>query len=94
MLWLKPPFSKNLATKIGRYFLDVIDKCLPKDHKFHKIFNRNNIKVSYSRMINIKSAINSQNKKILHPPFNNQSRTCISKTVTVLKQNAVYKKKD
>ena len=39
-------------------------------------FNRNNIKVSYSCMPNIKWAINSHNRKILHPPVNNQTRTC------------------
>ena len=34
------------------------------------------MKVSYSRMPNIKSAINSHNRKILHPPVNNQNKTC------------------
>ena len=72
MIWFNPPFSKNVATKIGRYLF----KHFPRDHKFLKIFNRNNIKVSYSCMPNIKSAINSHNRKILHPPVNSQSRTC------------------
>ena len=58
IIWFNPPFSKNVATKIGRYFLNLLDKHFPQDHKFHKIFNRNNIKVSYSCMPNIKSAIN------------------------------------
>ena len=80
--WFNSPFSKNVATKIGRYFLNLLDKHFPQDHKFHKIFNRNNIKVSYSCMPNIKSAINSHNRKILHSPVDNQSRTCncINKT--------------
>ena len=64
-------FSKNVATKIGRYFLNLEEKHFPGDHKFHKIFNRNNIKVSYSCMPNIKSVINSRNRTI-----NSQSRTC------------------
>ena len=34
------------------------------------------MKVSYSRMPNIKSAVNSHNRKILHPPVNNQNKTC------------------
>ena len=41
----KPPFSKNEATKIERYFLNLVDKHFPRDHKFY-IFNRNNIKVT------------------------------------------------
>ena len=82
IIWFNPPFSKNVATKIGRHFLNLLDKHFPQDHKFHKIFNRNNIKVSYSCMPNIKSAINSHSRKILHSPVTNQSRTCncINKT--------------
>ena len=47
------------------------------------------MKVSYSRMPNIKSAINSHNRKILHPPHNSQSRTCnyIKKTECPLQEN-------
>ena len=70
IIWFNPRFSKNVATKIGRYFLNLLD------NKFHKIFNRINIKVSYSCMPNIKSAINLHNRKILHSPVNNQRRTC------------------
>ena len=25
ILWFNPPFSKNVATKIGRYFVNLID---------------------------------------------------------------------
>ena len=46
IIWSNPPFSKNVATKIGRYFLNVLEKHFPQDHKFQEIFNRNNIKVS------------------------------------------------
>ena len=93
IIWSNPPFSKNIATKIGRYFLNLIGKHFPWDQKFHKIFNRNNIKVSYSCMPNIKSAINSHNKKILHPPINNQSRTCncINKTDCPLQEKCLSK---
>ena len=45
-----PLFSKNVATKIGRYFPNLIDKHFPCDHKFHKVFNRINIKVTYNCM--------------------------------------------
>ena len=70
-IWFNPTFSKNVATKVGIYFLNLIDKHFPRDRKFHKIFNRNNIKVNYSCMPNVKSAINSHNKKILNPPISN-----------------------
>ena len=38
---------------------------IPQHHKFHKLFNRNKGKISYSCMPNMKSVINAQNKKIL-----------------------------
>ena len=36
IIWFNPPFSENVATKIGRYFLNLLDKHFPQDHKFHK----------------------------------------------------------
>ena len=85
-IWFNPPFSRNAATKIGRYFLNLLDRHFPQDHKFHKIFNRNNIKVSYSCMPNIKSVINSHNRTILHSPVNNQSRACNCSNENLLRQ--------
>ena len=71
IIWFNPPFNKNVATKIGRYFLNLLDKHFPQDHKFHNIFTRNNIKVSYSCMPNIKSPINSHSRRIFHSPVGN-----------------------
>ena len=90
IIWLNPRFSKNVATKIGRYFLNLIDNHFPRDHKLHKMFNRNNTKVSYSCIPNIKSPINSHNRKVHLPLINSQSRTCncIKKTDCLYKRNA------
>ena len=83
----------SVATKIGRYFLNLIDNHFPRDHKFHKTFNRNNTKVSYSCIPNIKSPINSHNRKVHLPLINSQSRTCncIKKTDCRYKRNAWVK---
>ena len=43
-----------------------MDTHFPKNHTFNKIFNRNNVKVSYSSMQNIKAIINNHNMNILH----------------------------
>ena len=93
IIWFNPPSSKNEARKIGRYFLKLIYKDFPRDHQFHKSFNRNNLKLSYSCMPNIKSAINSHNRKILHPPVSNQRRTCkcINKTDCLLQEKCLWK---
>ena len=61
ILWFNPPYSKTVKTKIGKFFLQLIKKFFPKEHKFHKIFNRNTLKLSYSCMPN-KTKINAHNR--------------------------------
>ena len=72
------PFSRNVVTKLGHYFLKLLDKHFPRHHKphkiFNKIFNRNTVKVSYSCRKTIKLIINYHNKKVLH-----QNRPCPNK---------------
>ena len=65
ILWFNPPYSKTVKTKIGKFFLQLIKKHFPKEHKFHKIFNKNTLKLSYSCMPNIKTKINAHNRNIL-----------------------------
>ena len=65
IIWFNPTYSANVTTKIGNNFLQILDKHLPKSHKFHKLFNCSNLKVSYSSLPNFASIINSHNKKIL-----------------------------
>ena len=64
VIWFNPPFSVNVKTKVGNYFLNLIRKHFPPRHKFSKLFNRNTIKVSYSCMPNIKAEIHKHNKNI------------------------------
>ena len=49
-----PPFNSNVGTNLGRTFLHIVDKCFPKNHPPHKIFNRHTLKRSYSCMPNMK----------------------------------------
>ena len=65
IIWFNPPYSKSVATNVGKYFLKLIQKHFPKHHKYHKLFNKNNIKVSYSCLPSIKASLNKHNKKIL-----------------------------
>ena len=65
VIWFNPPYSRSVATNVGKTFLNLLEKHFPKHHKFRKIFNRNNVKISYSCMPNLKSKINQHNKKIL-----------------------------
>ena len=69
IIWFNPPFSKNVQTNVGKVFL-------PKNHKFHKIFNKNTVKVSYSCMENIANIIKRHNRKIIGNNFKNTEEGC------------------
>ena len=64
IIWYNPPFSKSVKTNIGRTFLDLISRHFSRHHKYHSLFNKNNVKVSYSCMDNMQSIINKHNKKV------------------------------
>ena len=66
IIWFNPPFSLNVSTNIGKKFFSLLGKHFPKTHQLHKLFNRNNVKVSYSSLPNFKSVINGHNKIILN----------------------------
>ena len=64
VIWLNPPYSKNVATRIGQSFLHLIDTHFPKTHIFNKIFNRNNHNRNILHQNNeIKDECNCRNKK-------------------------------
>ena len=76
IIWFNPQFSKNVSTKIGHYFLNLLDKHFPKEHRYHRIFNRNNVKISYSCTKNMKTIISNHNKSILNKSENPNQKTC------------------
>ena len=47
-------------------FLQLIDQHFPPSNKLHKIFNRHNVRISYSCLDNMSSFINRHNRKILN----------------------------
>ena len=67
-MWYNPPYSQNVATDIARQFLSLITKHFPKNHKYSKLFNRNNVKCSYRTMPSMGAIINSHNARILADP--------------------------
>ena len=66
IIWFNHPYSCNVSTNISQKSLTILDKHFPKCHKFQKIFNRNNVKISYSSMPNVANIINAHNKKIIN----------------------------
>ena len=91
IVWFNPPYSKNVTTEVGKFFLRLIDKHFPPQHKLHKLFNRNSVKISYSCLPNIKSIINAYNRKILYPSPTVSRRTsnCINISQYPLQQNCL-----
>ena len=98
--WFKPLYSIHVQMNVARSFLCLINKHFPKSHVLHKIFNRNNVKVSYSCMRNMARVIKRHNAKILgkdstSPTSNNQCN-CRNKDLcpldgVCLVNNIVYK---
>ena len=76
IIWFNPPYSNNVKSKVAEEFLKLIDKHFPLRHKFRKLFNRNNVKVSYSSMTNISSIISGHNKKVLNEKIGDCERKC------------------
>ena len=65
ILWYNPPFSANVKTNVGRLFLKLVRTHFHKNHRYHKIFNMNTIKVSYSCTRNVGSVIKTHNASVL-----------------------------
>ena len=65
IIWYNPPYSKNVATNVGKAFLKILGDEFPTNHILRKIFNRSTVKISYSCMPNLKQKINAHNVSIL-----------------------------
>ena len=97
LIWFNPPYSKQVSTNIAKRFLNLLDQHFPKQDRLHKIFNRNNVKVSYSCTENMSSFISSHDKKLLKSRTGNiKSWNCKNKDECPLNgqclaQDIVYK---
>ena len=48
IIWFNHGYSANVKTNVGKIFMRLVHKHLPCHHKYYKLFNRNNVKLSYS----------------------------------------------
>ena len=76
IIWFNPPYSADIETNVAKTFLKLIDKHFPKLHILHKVFNRNNVKVSYSCTSNMRNLIKQHNAKILNETRKANSDGC------------------
>jgi len=80
--WYNPPFSESITSNLGKQCFKILDEEIPRDHKLYKIFNKNNIKLSYSCCRSLNNIINSHNKKLLNPTIQ-PPRECNCRSNTV-----------
>ena len=87
----------NVRTDIGRQFLKLVKIHFHKHHIFHKIFNKNTVKISYSCMRNMASIISGHNKSLMRkaapavPTCNCHDKEQCSLDGQCLAKNLVYK---
>ena len=84
IICFNPPISKSVKTNIGQIFLYFLSKHFPKNHKMHRIFYRNTVKVSYSYMKNIGFIISAHNRNILNSIIQSYGCNCRAKSICPL----------
>ncbi|KAJ8038228.1 hypothetical protein HOLleu_15581 [Holothuria leucospilota] len=80
IIWFNPPYSANVKTNDGKRFLELLDKHFPKQHPLHKLFNKNNVKVSYSCMPNFKQTRQRHIFKVTSNKTPQQACNCTQKS--------------
>ena len=79
IIWYNPPYSTSVKTNIGKEFLKLLRTHFHSLHVFHKIFNKDTVKLSYSCTKNVASIISGHNKRISKQTVNQasqQQRAC------------------
>ena len=64
IIWFSPPFKLKTKAKISKLFLNLSDKHFRPHNKLHQLFNRTNVKISYSCMPNMNSCNYMHNHKV------------------------------
>ena len=106
VVWFNPPYNKSVLTNIGKVFLGLLERHFPPGHKYHSIFNKQTVKISYSCCPSVQSAISAHNRKLLRnsisstnaPPASQPPQLCNCKSAEVcpmsgscLKSAIIYK---
>ena len=81
VIWFNPPYNMSVQTNIGRVS-EPRQQTFPKNHKYKKIFNKNNIKISYSCTDNLQTIMKNHRDQQDTPNGNNCN--CRKKNMTTL----------
>ena len=80
IIWFNRPFNNSVKTNVGRKFLGLVKKNFPRNHRYHQIFNRNTLKLSYCCTSNLGNIIKQHNSKILKGTPAPQLQQCNCRT--------------
>ena len=69
-----------MKANIGKILLKLVAKHFPRQHKYHTLFNKNSIKVSYSCMESMGDITRKHNKKILSSNNSNDNNDSSNNT--------------
>ena len=67
IMFYNPPYDETISTPIGKHFLELIDKWFPVESDINRIFNKQNLKISYSNMPSVDRILKAKNQKLLEP---------------------------
>ena len=70
-MWFNPPFSSIVETNVARKFLKLVKKYFSQ-HRYHKIFNKENIKVSHSCMYDMEKLVKKHSNNLLRKNNSNK----------------------
>ena len=76
VIYFNPPFCESVKTNIGKIFFELMNRHFKENSNTNSLINKNNCKISYSCMSNIKNLIQRHNKRTL----NNIKKTEKTKT--------------
>ena len=89
IIWYNPPFNNQVSTNIGKEFFKFLRKYFPKEDNLNKLFNRNDVEISYWCTRNIKQIINqiikAHNAKIINRKniIDSNRKTCNCRLPTI-----------
>ena len=89
IIWFNPPFGSNVETNLARKFLKLVRKHFSK-HRYHKICNKNNIKISYSCMDNMEKKVKKHNHNLLDRTIQTNETVIVAQIMLVPQMVNVY----
>ena len=93
ILWFNPPFNIQVKTNIGAEFIKLLNECFPIGSALRSVFNKNNVKLSYSCLPSIQAKLNAHNNKLKNPPKEQKpSCNCKKNRICPLDKNCEQQK--